>query len=311
MNKEYVSIVIPAYNEEVLIYPNMQKIFDILAENNIKHEIIVVDDGSSDNTWTEIQNTAKVLPTLKGIKFSRNFGKESAICAGLQAAIGDCAIVMDADLQHPPELIPDMVNIWRNNDVDIVEGVKASRGKEGFFHRLNAKMFYGSLKRLSGIDLDMASDFKLLDRKVIEAWKQMGERTTFFRGMSNWVGFKREEIPFDVAPRTQGKTKWSFFSLGRLAIDAITSFSAVPLQIVTFSGFALLICSIILAIQTLVRYFMGHASNGFTTVILLILVIGSIITISLGIIGTYISKIYEEVKYRPRYIISERTEKED
>ena len=309
MSDFLISVIIPMYNEETLIETNAHIIHKILADSNIKHELIFVNDGSTDNTWAEIVRVSKGIESMRGICFSRNFGKEAALCAGLSSAVGDACVVIDGDLQHPPELIPKMVDIWRNNDVDIVEGIKSSRGKESIFSKAFAKLFYGTLENVSGIDLDMASDFKLLDRKAVDAWKTMGEHNTFFRGMSTWVGFKKEVVYFDVQPRLQGKTKWSFKSLLGLAINAITSFSSAPLQIVTILGVIFLVGSLILGIQTLYNFIVGTAVSGFTTTILLLLLTGSGIMISLGIIGTYIAKIYDEVKHRPRYIISETTDK--
>jgi dolichol-phosphate mannosyltransferase len=203
-------------------------------------------------------------------------------------------------------MIPEMVKLWRESGFDVIEGVKSSRGKEKLVNKMGAGLFYNLLKRSSGIDLRMASDFKLLDKKVIEAWRRMGERNTFFRGMSAWVGYKRASLPFQVAERKTGNSKWSILRLIKLAINAITSFSSLPLQIVTFLGVLFLIGSFLLGIQTLFMKIANIAVSGFTTVILLQLIIGSALMISLGVIGTYIAKIYEEVKYRPRYLVSEK-----
>jgi Glycosyltransferases involved in cell wall biogenesis len=307
MSDFLISIIIPVYNEGSGIDTNAHIVHKILDEHNINHELIFINDGSSDNTWDEIVRVSKEIDSMRGICFSRNFGKEAALCAGLSSALGDSCVIIDGDLQHPPELIPKMVDIWKNNDIDIVEGIKSSRGKESIFSKAFAKLFYGTLEKVSGIDLDMASDFKLLDRKAVDAWKTMGEHNTFFRGMSTWVGFKKEVVYFEVQPRLQGETKWSFKSLLGLAVNAITSFSSAPLYIVTILGMLFLIGSFILGIQTLYNFIIGAAVSGFTTTILLLLLTGSGIMISLGIIGTYIAKIYDEVKQRPRYIISETT----
>ena len=307
MSDFLISIIIPVYNEGSGIDTNAHIVHKILDEHNINHELIFINDGSSDNTWDEIVRVSKEIDSMRGICFSRNFGKEAALCAGLSSALGDSCVIIDGDLQHPPELIPKMVDIWKNNDIDIVEGIKSSRGKESIFSKAFAKLFYGTLEKVSGIDLDMASDFKLLDRKAVDAWKTMGEHNTFFRGMSTWVGFKKEVVYFEVQPRLQGETKWSFKSLLGLAVNAITSFSAAPLYIVTILGMLFLIGSFILGVQTLYNFIIGAAVSGFTTTILLLLLTGSGIMISLGIIGTYIAKIYDEVKQRPRYIISETT----
>jgi len=303
-----ISVVIPVFNEGEQIRENIHIIHNILDQHGILHEFILVDDGSSDNTWSQIQHISTDIGCVYGIKFSRNFGKEAALCAGLEAVHGDACLVMDADLQHPPSLIPEMVRLWKEEGYDVVEGVKSSRGKERFINKIGAVCFYKILYKLSGFDLQSASDFKLLDAKVLSAWKQMGEREVFFRGMSEWVGFKRKKIPFEVQDRTSGQSKWSIVSLIKLAITAITSFSSLPLHLVTFLGMLFLAGSFILGIQTLYMKFKGMAVGGFTTVILLLLIIGSTLMISLGIIGTYIAKIFNEVKARPRYVIAEITE---
>ena len=300
-----ISVVLPVYNEEKQIQESIKVIHKILKDKDINHEFVLVDDGSRDNTWKAIKEASAKFPRIRAVKFSRNFGKEAALCAGLEAATGDACIVLDADLQHPPEIIPEMVRLWREEGYEVVEGVKTSRGNESFTNKVAALMFYKVMHKLSGLDLNGASDFKLMDAKVIAAWKMLNERNTFFRGMTAWVGFKRIEIPFMVVDRARGKSKWSILRLFKLAVTAITSFSSLPLQVVTFLGVAFLICSIPMAVETLYLKFRGEAVSGFTTVILLLLIIGSALMISLGIIGTYIAKIFDEVKYRPRYLVAE------
>lgn len=306
MKESKVSVVIPVFNEEKQIGKSIEVISEVLVSYSINFEIILVDDGSRDNTWKVIKELCVSSSHIKAIRFSRNFGKESALCAGLEAVTGSACIVMDADLQHPPEIIPQMVHLWEKEGFDVVEGIKSSRGKESLINKIGALSFYGILKKLSGFDLDSASDFKLMDAKVIDAWKEMKERNTFFRGMSAWVGFNRTSISFNVAERITGKSKWSLVHLFRLAVTAITSFSSMPLQLVTLLGIAFLFGSFLLGLQTLYMKFKGIAVSGFTTVILLQLIIGSALMISLGIIGTYIARIFDEVKNRPRYLVSER-----
>ena len=303
-----ITVVIPVYNEETQIYENVNIIRGHLLKTSHDFQILLVDDGSSDNTWNILKTLVNTFPEIKAQRLSRNFGKEAALCAGLEAAVGDACIIMDADLQHPPELIPEMVRLWEKEGYEVVEGVKAVRGQESFINKIGASIFYYLLSKFSGFDIRQASDFKLLDKKVVDAWKSMNERNTFFRGMSAWVGFKRISIPFDIKERSGGTSKWSVFKLFKLAVNAITSFSSIPLQIVTFMGLIFLVGSLILAIQTLYMKIKGIAYSGFTTVILLLLIIGSTLMISLGIIGTYIGKIYDEVKGRPRYIVAERIE---
>ena len=297
------SVVLPAYNEEKMIQKATATIGKILSDENIEYEIIFVNDGSTDATWKKIEEAARNDSHVVGVNFSRNFGKESAMLAGLASAGVNCCAVMDCDLQHPPEMLVKMYRLWEQG-YEVVEGVKRSRGKESAVHRASAGLFYKIISRAVGIDMSRASDFKLLDRRAVDALLSMPERNVFFRALSSWIGFRTISVEFDVQERTEGESKWSTWSLIKYAIKNIVSFSTVPMQCVTVAGVCVFFLAIVLGIQSLVRYFSGHAVEGFTTVILLLLLIGSIIMISLGIIGYYISKIYEEVKGRPRYLIS-------
>jgi len=308
-----ISIIIPAFNEQDMLPVAYEEIKKVLSGNSetvsgidAEHEFIFVDDGSSDNTFEAIQNLVNSgNDDIRGISFSRNFGKESAIFAGLKEAKGDCCIVMDCDLQHPASVIPEMYRLWKEG-YEIVEGVKSSRGKESLLHKAMAKMFYSIISRCANIDLADASDFVLLDRKAVDALVEMPESAPFFRGLSRWIGYKSVKIPFDVAERSIGKTKWSTKGLIKYAIHNITIFSASPLQLVTVMGVIFIIASLFIGGEALFTYITGSALGGFTTVIILILLSSGIIMISLGIIGIYLSQIYDEVKDRPRYIISRR-----
>ena len=304
-----LSVILPAYNEEKMIEKAGTVIGRILEEQKISYEIVFVDDGSKDRTWSEIDRTAVNNPHIAGVHFSRNFGKESAMLAGLANAKGDCCVVMDCDLQHPPETVVEMYRLWEQG-YEVVEGVKHSRGKESLAHKASAGMFYKLISKAVGIDMSRASDFKLLDRKAVDALLEMPERNAFFRALSAWIGYKTTSVEFDVREREEGVSKWSTKSLIRYAITNIVSFSSAPMQFVTGAGVFVFLLAVILGIQTLVHYFTGNAVAGFTTVILLLLLIGSILMISLGIIGYYISKIYEEVKGRPRYLISRKIDSE-
>lgn len=299
-----LSIIIPAYNEEENIRNTTQVIHDIVTQNKIESELLFIDDGSSDKTWDIICEVSREYSFVRGIRFSRNFGKEGAIFAGLRACKGDCAVMMDCDLQHPPELMPQMYRLWEQG-FEVVEAVKASRGKESLIYKMFAKTFYRILRSSSQINLDRASDYKLLDRKVVDALNQLPERLTFFRALSSWVGFRTTQVEFNVLPRAAGTTKWSFRKLYKFAINSITSFTNLPMQIVTFLGVLFAVFSLVLGIQTLINFFMGQAVAGFSTVILLLLIIGSVLMLGIGILGYYVSKIYEEIKFRPRYIVSE------
>lgn len=300
-----LSVILPAYNEEKMIAKAAGTIEQILTDEGIDHEIVFVNDGSKDGTWAEIEHAAASNPSVTGVNFSRNFGKESAMLAGLAAACGDCCAVMDCDLQHPPEALVKMYRLWEQG-YEVIEGVKRTRGKESVMHRASAGLFYKIISKAVKIDMSRASDFKLLDRRAVDALLALPERNTFFRALSSWIGFRTASVEFDVQERTEGESKWSTWSLVQYAVKNIVSFSTVPMQFVTVAGMLVFLLAVVLGIQTLIRYFSGHAIAGFTTVILLILIIGSVIMISLGIIGYYIAKIYEEVKGRPRYLISKK-----
>jgi len=300
-----ISVVIPAYGEAANIPPLLQKLSGVLGECTQAFEIIIVDDGSVDSTWEVLKAHINKPYHLRAIRLSRNFGKENAICAGLEVAEGSGVIVMDCDLQHPPECIPKLINRWRAGDVEIVEAVKKTRSSESPAHQFGARMFYSIFGRLSDFDIQSATDFKIIDRAVLKAWRSMGERVTFFRGMIVWLGFRREEIHFDPIERSSGQSHWSMLSLCRLAINAITSFTSIPLRFVTMMGAVSIVLTIGLGIQTLYMKFSGRALDGFTTVIICILFVGAVIMFSLGIIGEYIAQIYDEVKLRPRYVIRE------
>jgi len=302
-----LSVVLPSYNEEASIPRAAKTITAILTQAGIRHELLFVDDGSRDNTWAAIQAQTGLFPQVRGVKFSRNFGKEAAIFAGLAQSKGDCTVVMDCDLQHPPEKVVDMYRLWQNG-YQVVEGVKASRGKENPLHTFAAKSFYSMMSTSTGIDMSRASDFKLLDRRAVDTLLAMREKNAFFRALSSWIGFNTAQVEFEVQPRLEGESKWSLLSLVRYAVTNISSFSTAPLQLVTLMGVVVFICSVLLGIHSLWQKFTGQALEGFTTVILLQLFIGSILMICLGIIGYYIAKIYEEIKDRPRYIVAEQCE---
>lgn len=302
--KNMVSILLPAYNEEEVVNKACEKIALLLEEKDIRYEILLVDDGSKDATWIEIQNQSKNNPCVRGIRFSRNFGKEAAIFAGLEHINGECCVIMDCDLQHPPEKILEMYYLWQQG-YEIIEGVKENRGRETIFYHICAKGFYKIISTVTRIDMSRASDFKLLDKKVIQVLVTMKENKAFFRALSSWVGFKTTQISFQVQKREAGESKWSLLSLVKYAITNITSFTAAPMQIVTIFGIVMFFLSTILGIVTIFQKITGLAVEGFTAVIILQLFSSSIIMFSLGVIGHYIAQIYEEVKGRPRSIITE------
>lgn len=300
-----LSVVIPAYNEEQMLSRCVEVLSRLLESEHISYELIFVDDGSKDRTWEEICRAHQENENVRGIHFSRNFGKEAAIFAGLSESKGECTAVMDCDLQHPPETLVEMYRLWERG-FEVVEGVKRTRGKEAVTHRMATSIFYWIMSGAVKIDMSRASDFKLLDRKAVQSLLEMPERNSFFRAMSSWIGFRQTQVEFDVQEREAGESKWSTRKLISYAISNIVGYSTVPMQFVTGAGIVIFLLAVILGIQTIIRYASGHAVEGFTTVILLILLIGSVIMISLGIIGYYIARIYEETKGRPRYIISRK-----
>lgn len=305
-----LSVVIPAYNEQDNIENTAKVISELLSKAGISFEILFVNDGSRDGTWNAIETIAKQDSRVRGICFSKNFGKESAILAGLSEAKGDACVVIDCDLQQPPEVMVEMYRLWEQG-YKVVNGVKSSRGKESPLHKLAAKAFYSVMSSIVKIDMRKASDYKLLDREVVDVLLSMPERNYFFRALSEWVGYRSTSVEYDVADRVHGKSKWSTRSLIKYAITNITSFSSLPLNFITVLGAIVFIVAVVFGVIALVQYFCGVAVEGFTTVILLLLLIGSIIMMSLGIIGYYVSKIYDEIKQRPKFLIAARTEKNE
>lgn len=298
-----LSVVLPAYNEELMIAKTCRVLREVLKDAGISYELVLVDDGSADHTWKEIQKAGKNDPHILGIHFSRNFGKEAAVFAGLAHARGDVIAVMDCDLQHPPQVLPEMYRLWEEG-YQVIEGVKESRGKESFFHKECVGFFYGIMSRATGVDMQNASDFKMMDRQVVESILSMPERNMFFRATSSWVGYKTTSVKFEVQEREAGESKWSSWSLIKYAFTNIVAFTTAPLQFVTVGGAVCFVLSLVLIIYSLIQYFTGHAVEGYTTIVMVMLLIGSAMMLSLGIIGYYIAKIYEEVKRRPRYIIA-------
>ena len=305
-----LSVILPAYNEGLSVGKAYYTISDILNNANIEHEIIFIDDGSTDTTYEKIKELAEKEQNIYGIHFSRNFGKEAAISAGLANASGDCVVVLDCDLQHPPKKIVEMYRLWEEG-YEIVEGIKSSRGKEGKARGFAAKSFYSLISSVVGFDMSDASDFKLLDRKVVDILNRIPERKGFFRAISCWVGFHKTTVEFDVQEREEGESKWSTKGLMKYAISNISAYTTAPMQLVTVFGFAMLVVAVIFSVWALIDKICGRALEGMTTVIIILLFIGSIMMISLGIIGYYVARIYEEIKGRPKYIISSSCRSKD
>lgn len=298
-----LSVVIPAYNEELMIGRACEAVGNVLKKAEIPYELVFVNDGSKDHTWEEIQKAASGDPSVVGVQFSRNFGKEAAVFAGLAQARGDVVAVMDCDLQHPPATLPEMYRKWQEG-YQVIEGIKTSRGEESFFHKKSAGFFYDIMSRITNVNMQNTSDFKMLDRQAVDSILALPERNMFFRATSSWVGFRTTSVEFEVQKREAGESKWSAWSLIKYAFTNIVSFTTVPLQFITAGGVLCFAGSLILTIYSLIQYFSGKAVEGYTTLLLVLLLVGSAVMVSLGIIGFYLAKIYEEVKHRPRYIVS-------
>ncbi|MFQ9480621.1 MAG: glycosyltransferase family 2 protein [Oscillospiraceae bacterium] len=299
-----LSVVIPAFNEQEMVPAAAGQIDGILSRAGIPHELIFIDDGSRDATWAEIRAESERRDTVRGVHFSRNFRKEAAIFAGLQAADGDCVAVIDCDLQHPPEKLVEMYRLWEQG-VEVVEGVKTDRGEESLAHRVAAKTFYRLISEATHIDMTRASDFKLLDRKAVNVLLSMREKRAFFRALSSWIGFRTAEVPYEVRERAAGESKWSTWLLIKYALSNITAFTSLPLHLITGCGAASFLAALIVGIVSIVRLAMGRVVTGLTGAVILLLFLSGLIMVGLGIIGYYLGNIYMEIQDRPRFIVSE------
>ena len=301
-----ISLIVPCYNEESNVEPFYNAIvqtFNSIPDSDF--ELMFVNDGSKDKTLEKIEELNNKDKRVKCVSFARNFGKEAALFAGIRNITGDCAVVLDADLQHPPAVMVEMYAKWKEG-FEVVEGVKTDRGKEGLFHKLFTKVFYGMISRAVGMDMKNSSDYKLLDKKVIAELAKLKERNTFFRALSFWVGFKKTTVYYEVAERVSGSSKWSTKSLIKYAINNVICFSYTPLHIVTFLGTVFILIGLGVSIDAVISYFRGIANDGFPTLVILLLLGFGAIMLSLGIIGVYIAQIYDEIKGRPQYIIGRK-----
>ena len=298
-----ISLVVPVFNEGAMIYESALHILRAAQGEGYELELVAVDDGSKDSSAAELERARQQDARIRPYSFTRNFGKEAAILAGLAQAKGDAVVVLDCDLQHPPELIPQMVEFWRKG-LYVVEAVKQDRGEEAFQDGMFARAFYMLFDRFSGMDIRNHSDFKLLDRAVVDAYLAFPEKHRFFRGIISWAQYPNVQIPFSVPERVGGGgSQWSKLKLMRYAINNLTSFSSLPLKLVSYLGGVTLAFGVVIGIISLINKFQGEAIGGFTTVNLLIIIMGGAILLSLGIIGHYLAHLYDEVKARPPYII--------
>ncbi len=298
-----ISVVVPAHNESRGIGATLEEIRSVLASTGSPCEIIVVDDGSTDDTFSQVRLLMGRLEGLKAARLSRNFGKEAAILAGLVLAKGEAVITIDADLQHPPTVIPALLGQWHAG-AKIVNAVKRTRKSDSVVTRARAAVFNTIMAKVAGIGLQNASDFKLLDRVVVDRLtRDFPERTRFYRGLTDWIGYPQAAVEFDVEPRRNGTSRWSLRGLIRLALTSIIGFTAAPLRIVTLLGGATLLFGFALATDAVISWSRGRSVSGFATTIIAMSVIGSFIMLSLGVIGEYLARMFDELKRRPSFIV--------
>lgn len=301
-----LSVVVPACNEADGIAVFLEQLVASLKCCCGDFEIWLVDDGSQDATWETLRAAQRRIPQLHGLRFTRNFGKEAAILAGLRHAGGRAVVVMDADGQHPPDLLPKMLELWRKGPARIVTARKISRPGDGWSARFSAWLFNRLMRVLTGLDLEGASDFRLLDRRVVDVLLAFPEKVRFFRGMTQWTGFVTAQLEFEVAPRIAGTSQWSTAQLTRLAVTAITAYSAKPLGMIFRLGMLGMVAAALLLVQALYSWFTGIAVSGWTSLTVVVLFFGSATLLSLGVLGAYLAQIFDEIKRRPEFLLLER-----
>ena len=306
-NSVTISVVIPCYDEEKNIDYLFERLIEVLDKLETTYEIICVNDGSKDETLNSLIKYHQTQPQIKVINLSRNFGKEIALTAGIDHATGEAVIPIDADLQDPPELIEQLVAKWREG-YDVVYAMRRSRQGESWLKRFTANAFYQTIGKMSRVSIPPnTGDFRLLDRRVVEAVKKMPERNRFMKGLFTWVGFKQTSVLFDREPRFQGNTTWNYWKLWNFAIDGITSFSFLPLKVWSYIGLCVSCLSFIYASFLVIRtIFLGIDVPGYASLMVAVLFFGGVQLMTLGIIGEYLGRVYEEVKGRPLYFVRER-----
>lgn len=312
MKKPTFSIIAPIYNELENIPELYPRVRDVMDQSGEPWELILIDDGSSDGSTNIIRKLAENDSRVQPIIFARNFGHQTAVTAGLDYSRGKAVIIIDADLQDPPEVILDLIEKWQEG-YEVVYAVRAEREGESWFKKTTASLFYRLIYRITDVDIPLdTGDFRLMDRKVVNVMNQMRERHRFLRGMSSWVGFKQIGVPYKRKARFAGKTKYPFNKMLKLALNAITSFSYFPLQLATYIGFITAGLSVLaIPVVALLRLITGTTLEGQATTLIIVLFLGGVQLISLGIIGEYIGRIYDEAKGRPLYIVAEAPDKEE
>jgi polyisoprenyl-phosphate glycosyltransferase len=302
-----LTVVVPAYNESDVLMVFHRRLSKVLDSLSLDCDVLYVDDGSKDDTWSIIEKLVADDPRTGAIKLSRNFGKEAAMTAGLDHVMADAAVVIDSDLQDPPELIPALVEQWRAG-FDVVYATRSAREGETGFKRFTAAAFYRSMNRLSDTAIPRdTGDFRLLSRRALDALAQLRERQRFMKGLFSWIGYRQTAVRYLREPRQAGTTKWNYWRLAQLAIEGITSFSTAPLRLATWVGIASAGLAFVYGFIVLIRaLFYGDAVRGYPTLMLVILFLGGVQLLALGVIGEYLGRNYAESKRRPLYFIEEQ-----
>jgi dolichol-phosphate mannosyltransferase len=304
--RKLVSVVVPVYNESEVIGAFYDRATEALTSlDGCTYEIVFIDDGSRDDSYAQLSSFVACDEHVRVLKFSRNFGHQIAITAGIDHARGDCVVIIDADLQDPPELIASMVQQWRDG-FDVVYAVRAERDGEGAMKLMTASAFYRLLGRLTNIQIPAnVGDFRLMSRRVVDQLKQLREKDRFVRGLVSWVGFKQTGVLYKRDARQAGETKYPYRKMIKFAFDGITSFSTAPLKLATWTGYASAVLAVLYLMYVLVFWFLGLTVPGFATIMVAMLFLGSVQLICLGILGEYLGRVFNEVKPRPMYIIEE------
>ncbi len=306
-----LSVVIPAYNEEANIGPMVRRLTEVLEPVVEGLEIIFVDDGSTDGTWEAVAGQAEGDPRVHGVRFARNFGHQAALTAGVDAARGAAVVIIDADLQDPPEVIPEMVDRWREG-YEVVYAQREEREGETWFKKATARWFYRLLSRITSVEIPVdTGDFRLMGPKALAAFRALGERNRFIRGMVAWLGFPQIAVRYRRKPRAAGETKYPLRKMIRLALDGIVGFSYLPLRLATLLGFAVSALAFVYILVVIGLKIAGINWPGYTSLMASILFLGGVQLIMIGILGEYIGRIFDEVKRRPLYLVREHTDAGD
>jgi glycosyltransferase involved in cell wall biosynthesis len=301
---ELISVVAPAYNEADGLTEFVHRLDAVMRAHGIQYEIVFVNDGSTDHTLLVMQSLRAVHPDITIVNLSRNFGKETAMTAGIAHAIGDAMVIIDTDLQDPPELIPDMIDGWHAG-YDVVYAQRVERAGETWMKKTTARLFYWTVKRMGPVPIpENTGDFRLLSRRAAQALLQIPERHRFMKGLYAWIGFRQKALPYRRLARFTGRSKWNYWQLWNLAIEGITSFTIVPLKLATYMGFLIAMAAFAYGLMIVVKaLFLGEPVRGFPTIMSVMLLLGGVQLIVLGFIGEYLGRIFDETKQRPLYLL--------